>query len=380
MPDAIQNNRWTILSVVVGSGVALLVLLTGPILVGAYVETLGLSEQDAGFVFSGEMFGLTCGAIAMFAALSRSHRQVLILAVSIMVVGNAATTVVETPMLLAALRFLTGVGSGMLMTLTIVVVGTMRNTDVVFGIWTVGQLLFGAAGLIVFPSVVAASGLAGVFAIIALVSAALFATAPFYSRSAGPAPGVEPEAGAARPVGLICLAGIFVYYAGQAAVWAYLERVGVNWQLQPALIAKILFAGLFAGIAGAMLAVVVGDRAGRRLPIIVSLSLSALSIALLLYPGDVTRFVAAACLFNLGWYLFLPYSSAVVASIDRRGELLTGLGVVFPASLAAGPAFAAIFITDGDLRGPLIVGLTSVPIGLLGILPATRTASSRSTA
>lgn len=368
------NNRWTIFSVVVGSGVALLVLLTGPILVGAYVETIGLTEQNAGLVFSLEMFGFTCGAIAMFAALSRDRRQILMLALAIMTVANALSTVVETSILLAACRFVTGIGSGMLMTLTILVIGTMRNTDAVYGMWTVGQLLLGAAGLIVFPSVIEGPGLPAVFAIIAILSAALFATTRFYPRSSQRAE--EPLATDVQKtapwVGLICLTGVFVYYAGQSAVWVYLERIGITWNLQQDLIARILFAGLFAGIVGATIAVLLGDRVGRRKPVVVSLTASTLSIALLLFPGDIARFTVAACLFNLAWYLFLPYSASVVASVDHNGKLLTGLGVVFPASLAAGPALAALFVSNGELRGPLVIGLVSIPIGLMGILPATR--------
>lgn len=369
-----RENNWTVFSVVVGSGVALLVLLTGPILVGAFVEILGLSEQNAGLIFSAEMFGFTCGAVVLFAALAWSWQRVAFLALSTMIVGNLAAIVAATTTLLVICRFVAGIGSGMLMTLTIVVIGTMRNTDMVYGLWTVGQLLLGAAGLIVFPIIIAERGLAAVFAVIALLGLMLFATVRFYSAA-------SPQAGAQRPaqndranalVGLICLGGVFIYYAGQAAVWVYLERVGVSWNIDQALIAKVLFAGLFAGIVGAAIAVVLGDRAGRRTPVVGSLVVSAIAIALLLVPAELGRFAIAACLFNFGWYLFLPYSAAVIASVDRDGRLLTGLGVVFPASLAAGPAFAALFVGEFGLLGPLVIGLVSIPIGLVGILPATR--------
>ena len=249
----------------------------------------------------------------------------------------------------------------------------MRHTDVVYGLWTVGQLLLGALGLLVFPAVIRAWGLSGVFAIIGLLSAALFATTRFYAPAPAGAPASEQlPAKRALWTGLFCLAGIFVYYAGQTAVWVYLERVGAQWQLPPTLIAGLLFVGLLAGIVGAGIAVLLGDKIGRRAPVAASLIVSAVSISLLLPPGGTVRFAVAACLFNLAWYLFLPYSAAVVASVDRGGKLLTGLGVVFPASLAAGPAFAALFVTDGDLRGAMLVGLLSIPIGLVGILPATR--------
>jgi MFS family permease len=262
--------------------------------------------------------------------------------------------------------------------MTILVIGTMRNTDVVYGLWTGGQLAFGAAGLIIFPQVIQAFGLAGVFVIIATLSGVLLFTRPFYAQiPAGAEKNQEPgRASPALWVGLTCLAGIFVYYAGQTAVWVYLELIGVTWQLESDLIAKILFAGLVAGIVGATTAVVIGDRIGRRIPVVISLTVSAISISLLLFPGEGSRFAIAVCLFNFAWYLFLPYAAAVIASVDRGGKLLTGLGVVFPASLAAGPAFAAFFVSGSQMIGPVVIGLLSIPVGLLAMLPATRRISS----
>jgi predicted MFS family arabinose efflux permease len=375
-PGQDVNDRWTVFSVVAGSAVALLVLLTGPVIVGAYVTTLGLSEQLAGLMFSLEMLGFTFGALAMFAALSVNRRHVVIVALAIMVIGNVLSMLSEVTLLLAACRFFTGIGAGILMTMTVLVIGLMRNPDSVYGLWTVGQLVLGATGLIVFPPIIEALGLPAIFAILAILSALLFGTTRFYSpfSPASDQQDAQSSVGASVWLGWICLAGIFIYYAGQAGVWVYLERIGVSWQLQPTLINKVLFVSLFAGIVGSGIAVFLGDRIGRVIPVTASLVLSALSIVLLLAPGASRQFAVAACIFNLAWYLFLPYAAAVIAAVDRNGKLLIGLSVVFPTSLAAGPALAAMFVFEGDFLGPLLIGLISVPVGLVCILPAARRA------
>ena len=79
------DDRLTIFSVVAGSAVALLILYTAPVIVGAYVRTLGLSEQIAGLMFSLELLGFTFGALIMFAIVSVNRRHVLTVAVVIMV-------------------------------------------------------------------------------------------------------------------------------------------------------------------------------------------------------------------------------------------------------------------------------------------------------
>ncbi len=369
-----EGEGGIIFSVVAASAIALLVLTTGPLLVGAYVTTLGLSVRSAGLLFSLEMLGFMLGAIAMFALLLRNRQRVVTAALGVMTGANVLSVFSETMPLLAALRCLSGFGAGILMTMTILVIGRLRNPDAIYGLWTIGQLSLGAVALLVFPAVIAAMGLPAVFAIIASLSATLFATVRFYS----PAPPTfgSPH-GAARveagPIlGWACLAGIFIYYAGQAAVWAYLERIGVSWALQPDAVSLVLFAGLLAGIAGASLAVLVGNRTGRVIPVTASLALSAVSIGILMISGDSTRFGLGVTLFNLAWYLFLPYSAAMIAAVDRNGKLLIGLSVVFPGALAAGPAAAALFVRDSELLAPLLLGLVSIPIGLVCMLPAAR--------
>ena len=69
--------------------------------------------------------------------------------------------------------------------------------------------------------------------------------------------------------------------------------------------------------------------------------------------------------FNAAWYFCLPYLSAIIANIDSNGRLLVGLAVVFPSSLAAGPALVT-YALDGAGYGPVLwTGLLSLPIGLI---------------
>ena len=62
------DNPWTIASVVVGSGIALLALLTGPLLVSEYIVELAVSESRAGMIMSVEMAGFTLGSAILFAS------------------------------------------------------------------------------------------------------------------------------------------------------------------------------------------------------------------------------------------------------------------------------------------------------------------------
>ena len=372
------DNARTIASVVGGSGVALLALFLAPVLVGEYIAQLGVSEASAGLILSMELTGFTVGSAALFLFSRTSWRKLVFVALMIMIAANLALLLVTNLPLFVLCRFTAGLGSGMVMTMTIQVIGLMRDPDRVYGLWTVGQLALGALGMVLFPTVIAIGGVNTVFLIWALLAATLLLSVRFYPRGRNtvPVPGAHGESRGHARVGLLALVGLFIYYSGQAGVWVYMERIGISWEIEPAVIAQLLFVSLLAAIAGAMVAIVIGDKFGRAIPLSVSMTISAFSITLLMSLEGVMLFVVAACLFNFGWYLFLPFISAIISTTDNDGRLLTGLAVTFPASLAAGPAIAALLIGHGESLLPcLIYGAASVPLGLALILPATGAAN-----
>ncbi|MBT7952948.1 MAG: MFS transporter [Gammaproteobacteria bacterium] len=372
-PDV--NNVWTVSSVVIGSGVALLALFTGPLLVSEYISKLAVSESQAGFIVSVELGGFTLGAAILFGIARLNWRRIMSVALLIMILGNLMCSLVDNLSTFILCRFVAGLGAGVVMTMTIQVIGIMRSPDRVYGMWTVGQLSLGALGMLVFPAVIALSSVNAVFLIWALLAAVLFISVRFYpqGRDAESSMTENLNSKGRRALGLLGLLGLFVYYGGQAGVWVYLERVGFSWGIEREQVVYTLFVSLLAGISGGVVAIVLGDRLGRALPLTASMIISAVSILAFIQLRGTTTFVVAACLFNFGWYLFLPYMSAIIAAVDNNGSLLTGLAVIFPAGLAAGPAIAALLIeTAGTLTPALLYGLISVPVGLVLILPAAR--------
>ena len=375
------NSAWTIASVVVASGVALFALYTGPLLLGEYMSRLAISESQAGFIISMEMAGLTLGSVIFFAISHLNWRRILTVSLLLMVAANVALLVVEHLPAFVGCRFIAGLGSGMVMTLTIQVVGMMRDPDRIYGMWTLGQLALGTLGLLLFPTVIESGSLNTVFVIWALMAFILLPSIRFYPCArVVDASTTSSQAGRRRLIlGMLCLGGLFVYYGGQAGVWVFLERLGVSWGIAGDSVAQILFLSLLAAIAGAVVAIFLGHSLGRVLPLSISMGLSATSILFLIFSSGVSMFTFAACLFNFAWYLFLPYMSAIVAVLDQNGRLLTGLAVTFPAGLAAGPAVAALLIGSSEsLLACLVYGLLSVPIGLALILPGARFRASQS--
>ena len=279
------DNVGTIISVVGGSGIALLALYMGPILVGEYISKLAVTESRAGLIMSMEMTGFTLGAAVLFAIAGINWRRIITTALLLMIVGNVLLLFVDSLSLFVLCRFIAGFGAGIVMTMTIQVIALMRDPDRVYGLWTIGQLSFGALGMIIFPSVIANSGINVVFLIWALLATILFATVRFYPQGRGGGISSNSQSVMTRrfALGLLCLLGLFVYYGGQAGVWVYLERVGISWNLDRTLVGYTLFISLIAGIAGAGVAILLGNRVGRAVPLSASMVISAVSIVFFEY-------------------------------------------------------------------------------------------------
>ena len=340
-------------------------LLFGPLVIGAYVDIEGLTETQAGYLFSLEMAGYALSSALVFVVITRVNwRHILLAGVLMIVSANIISIYLNEYAGLAAIRFMAGLGAGLLMNITMVSIALTLNIDRNYGFWAVLQLIVGAAGLYLLPGFIPAYGLAAPFltiTVLALLVLPLVKRFPENGRAAGATPGKHNK----LFLGLAGLLGIFIYYGGQAAVWAYIERVGIAAGIDPVSVGSVLSASLLAAVLGAALATWLGDRWGRRLPVVASMVCSATGISLLWGVQSVYPYFIAACLFNAAWYFCLPYLSAIIANIDTDGRLVIGLAIVFPSALAAGPALTT-WVLAGAGYGPVLwTGLLSLPIGLI---------------
>jgi DHA1 family inner membrane transport protein len=378
------NNNYTIASVVICSAVAILGLLIGPLLIGEYVSILDISSAKAGFIISAEMFGLTLGSLIIIIILSKNWQSIVKISLSLMILGNFLSLYVYEPYIFVFCRFVTGFGAGMLMTMTIQVIGLMRSPDKIYALWTAVQLFLGALAIMFFSTIIQYGGLDAIFVIWIVLTASLYISIKFYPSSREVCPLIDSHDTAYKKskkqrsnksyqLGILSLIGLFIYYSGQTGVWVYLERIGTSWVISPEQVASILFFSLIIGILASAIVMLLGDKFGRTLPITFSMIMAALSIIILMQESNIYLFTLATCLFNFAWYFFLPYICSVISTLDNDGRLLTGLSVTFPAALAAGPAIVAILIGQDDVLLPcMLFGLFATILGYFLLLPSTR--------
>ena len=346
-----ENTRATLALLFAGVS-STLVLVSMPVFVGAMASTFGWGEREVGWLASADMTGSALASLCTIPLIGRMRwRTAGALAVAVMVAGNVLSTFATTfPALLGA-RALAGAGAGIMLSITYVGLCRSENPDRYFGLYVFIQLGLQVLALSGFPPLLQAYGLNAIFLLLAGVAAALIVLVPLFPRTLPPniaagAADAEPSPTASRARlsfgAMVALFAQALYFLAPGATWAYLERIGQTFSLSLSQIGLALGASTFAGIAGALLVVLLGARAPRVASMLIGTILSIASVSLLMEGSGLAQFFIAAALFNFAWNATFPYQMGVLASLDRTGavailSLLTQLG-----GLAGGPLLASM--------------------------------------
>ena len=346
------------------------VFIVQPGFVQGLVEFYGFSEQEVGYIASAEIWGIAVTTLVMaLGGHNYSWHKILRASLALFVLGNLASLFSAEMLPFGALRFLTGLGSGGMVSLTFTIIGLTRLPDRNFGFLIMGVLTYGAFGLWVLPSAFAGIGMDGVIVCFALFGASGWLCLPYLPNSGEEHLQVEEDAvdlsGGFRAFALLAM---FTYFFAQGVIWAYLFLIGLNGGVGEQEVANGLMLSQFLGIAGAGVAALAGRRFGRVPPLAMGILGGALVLGWLF--GEFTAFVYAAtvCIYNFAWNMTHPFLLAAMASFDRHGKVVVYAVAAQMLGLAIGPAFAASLIQEGDYARVIAAGISLFAVSFLLIL------------
>lgn len=364
------NSRQCIVAILYLAVVGPCVFILQPGFVQGLVEYLGLSEQSAGYVTSAEMFGIAATTVLLSFVVERvSWRNFLVASTVLCAGGNFASVGQTDPEVLAVLRFVTGVGSGGLISLTFTMAGLTERTDRNFGLIITWVLIYGAIGLLVMPTAYQVIGMNGVLTFFGLFCASSL----IFIRHMPDSGHAESNSGNRYDypamVRRVALVAILIYNVAIGIVWAYLFLVGLEAGMAEQSVANALTVSQFLGIAGAFLVVVFEKRFGRVLPLVISILGIAGFIYMLVGDAGPSGFWAAVCGFNFLWNLSMPYLLATMAQFDYRGRTVVHGVSMQMIGLAIGPFAAAQLLARGGYDLVNAVGALLFVAAAIVILP-----------
>jgi predicted MFS family arabinose efflux permease len=363
-----------LLGAVIVTAVGLQQVAIQPILVQTFVAKLGLTENNAGYVASAELFGMALATIASIVALERVRWRRLVLIVSVCLLCTDLISIAVTHFIpLLIVRFAAGVFEGVLTSVGYAMLAFARRPDRGIALALAVLLSFGAACVLLFPQALQTIGAEGIFAtlgVISVVPAFLVRHVPNH----GGAPTTKIENEAVGGAAYFALGAIATFFVGVGAVTPYLFLIGTNIGLADQVVALGISASLIAGVLGALFALIACDLLPPIVVTIAAILVTGLPVLLLHKGLSGLEFGIIACLFNGVGTMAAPLVIAPVAAFDRTGRLTAIAAAIQICAFAFGPFLSALLVKPGSYGAVestaavlFVVSAALVPIPLKAI-------------
>ena len=329
------------------SVVGLATFLLLPPFVEAAVTDLHFTEPQIGVLSALMMSGQTAANLLAAQWVRRAGWRVAATSALVgLLLANAGSMFWHAFAGFAALQCLGGFFGGSLYSLLLTVLSDSRRPDQGFAYAIGAQTMYQVVTFFAGPFLTRHGGVdAFLWLFIALCAAALLLVAwlPVHGRARTATQG---GASLLRAPVLLALAGCFLFYVNVNAYWTYIERIGTAAGLGLNAVSNSLAVSNAASMGGVFLAAWLGFRRGVVMPIAVSAAVVVISVLMLLGPLPLPTYLVSAILYGNAWNLSMTYQYGTVHAVDttRRGVALAP--AFHNAGGAAGPAIAALFVTE----------------------------------
>jgi predicted MFS family arabinose efflux permease len=347
------------------------VFIVQPGFVQGLVQNLHFDDQGAGYAASIEVWGITATTLVMtFLSHRFNWRTVITGSLLLVAVANAACIGVHSKEVFVALRFVAGAGAGSLISLSFTTVGLTEHPDRNFGYLIMWVLLYGAIVLYLMPAAYALSGMTGVLLFFAVFPLTALPFVKLFPTGGAAAATVEADAvNLSSGLKSLALLAMFTYFVAQGVAWAYLFLIGTAGGLDEQQVATGLTLSQVAGVAGALLPALVGNRYGRWRPLTIGIVGGAVCLLFLIGQFQYLPFIFWVCLYNFFWNMTHPYLLGSMASFDRRGRVVVLAIAAQMLGLAVGPALGASVIAPGQYASVNYIAIVMFAFSWVCILP-----------
>lgn len=322
-----------------------------PVMIGTIADAQALSASQAGYIAAADLCGFAVASLlAGIWIRGFDGRRVAAVGLLVALIGNVLSLHAPRFELLLVARLLSGLGGGLAYSVAMSTLARSARPDRDFGLMVAAQITYQVVALFALPRLVTAGGSDAVFLTLAATvcasSLALLSTGLVTSSTEASA-----HQGSRSVAAWLGLAAVALFSLNLGALWTYVERIGVGVGLSSPQTGSILAMALALSILGALGASWLGDRWGRRIPLVLAIVAQLISLALLMRT-DTTSYSIGAVVYSLAWAFAVPYLYSLVAGLDESGRLIVLAPAAQAVGAAVGPAVAASLL-DGVAYAPV---------------------------
>jgi hypothetical protein len=351
-----------------------------PVLVSSLIEAGEFSPDAAGYVASAEVFGIAAASLATALKGNQlSWRLQCFAGLMLLIAGVVASVMAgsDVPGMMAA-RFISGLGSGLLISRGYAAAGLSPNPDRMLGYLLAASTAHVAVGSLLLPKLIAQWGLATIFiyfGVLACTGLPFIRWIPVRSINTTEL----KHSGSTLTERLAALVAAALFFMGLGVLWAYLFQVGLSMGASADEAAAGLSVSQIAAFGGALVAAL----AGRKIP-----AFSMLLFAYVVTIGSVSLFpmlsggLAYAVLaagFNGGSNTAMVLVLGAVAEADIDGRWIAAAVASQTLGFAFGPAMAALMMSDKNFLIPEIMSVALILASCAATIIAALAVRSRRT-
>ncbi|MEJ1964677.1 MAG: MFS transporter [Gammaproteobacteria bacterium] len=336
-------------------------LLVMPFILGAMMESFGLTEARAGQLISLQLLAMAVASVVVSTRLraGQSVRGLFVVSVAAISAANAACALHVGPIALAAARALTGLGEGAVMAAAGAVVCGTANPHRMFSMIGTAVAVVAALALVVTPWLIGYAGPLSIFWVLAVVPLLVL---PSLSRVPHLGAGSEVSIGfiprEIRWPSAALLVSFLLVWCGASGLWVYAERIGAHQGLTPAQIGLWLGIGQLAGIAGPLAAAAVGPKFSLRRALAAGCIGLAAAAVFFVFGGNAWLYGLGGCLASF-WIMFVvPCFRSRMATIDASGRTVAASAGFYTVGFGVAPLVVAAITTQGSGYAPVAVFCT----------------------
>jgi len=351
-------DDWRSLTIGIYMALAGYAVMVGmPVISTSWVNNLGFTEDQVGFVAGIDQLGFAIGAVVAFFTVSKYDRRMqTVYAAIVAIVANLLCIYYQSYEFTLGLRFIAGGGAGLFTGIAVATIGGHSKPALAFGI-ELFAFAFSQAGELWLLPKLSIEGMYIAFAGSFMIAILFVRWLP--SRPADAAldveVDVEEQSGQHHvehrhvPVWVpwLVLAAVVFTYIDIGGYWAYVELATADSAANPEKVAEMLVYTSFFSLIGCLFAVLLSNRYGLSKPLLLTLVFQAIIVVMLIFGITNLTVMVSMFAFNFCWIFVDIYQAAMISNVDRSGRYVSLLPAAQGLGNATGPALAATTLSWG---------------------------------
>lgn len=354
-------------------GVAFLVYNMLPIILKSAGDTLGINEQQIGYLGSIYMAGSAISNIAAVFWVRRLNWQITVFATSVVACASYFLSSAADYQTLLLLFLILGLANSAIVSCVFTCMGDTKNPNRAFGFGIGAQVTLAGIGSFCLPVfIIPYWNFQGVAFFLALSVALTLPMAFMLPKSGVKGEGENIKKTPARSDARITplntmlwgFAGLFIYFAGQSGIWAFFGRIGGESGLSDQQLGLIFGPTLILSAVGGFMTGWFSSRFDRRCLISGSIFLGTISLLILITPygSNFWMFSLAVLLYCISWNFVMPFMMTIIIEGDVTGRFAPLVPACQLFGSVIGPAAAGHMINNGSYLYVYLFAIFSVTI------------------